>query len=204
MGFWRRSDGIEDQLRAAKAAPSRDTIDSITAHISARRPRTRSRVAAALALAVVSVGGVLALGGVGYATGAIQNVVSPSPNTPPSNTCSVEFPCSFTLAATPKSTKLDVGGSTKGNTQIHVPGGAPQDITLSMTFTNACTNAAASGFSGSFTDNPLPQGQDKTDFEVDTSSGVTAGIYTVTVTGTSGTQTASDSFTIKVGGATKC
>jgi hypothetical protein len=72
-----------------------------------------------------------------------------------------------------------------------------------MSFANACTNAPASGFSGSFTDNPLPQGQDKTDFTVST-SGVAPGIYTVTVTGTSGSQSASDTFTIKVGGATKC
>jgi PKD repeat protein len=203
MVFWRRSDGIEDQLRAAKAEPSRDTLDSITAHLSAHRPRTRSRVAAALVLAVVSVAGVLALGGVGYATDAVQNVVSPSGNTQSSSDCTVEFPCTFTLNATPKDNKLDGTDATKGNTQIHVPGGAPQAVTLSMTFTNACTNAAASGFTYSFADNPLPQGQDKTDFTV-TTTNVPAGIYTVTVTGTSGTQSASDSFTIRVGGATKC
>jgi hypothetical protein len=194
---------LEDQLRAAKAEPSREIMDSITAHVSSHRRPTRSRIAAAVALAVVSVGGVLALGGVGYATDAVQNVVNPTNNTKTSSACSVEFPCSFTVSATPRDTKLAGTDSTKGNTQIHVAGGAPQDITLSMSFTNACTNALASGFSGSFTNNPLPQGQDKTDFQVNT-GGVTPGLYTVTVTGTSGSQTASDTFTIKVGGATKC
>jgi hypothetical protein len=154
-------------------------------------------------LAVVSISGMLALGGVGYATDAVQNVINPTNNTNTSSSCSVEFPCAFTVSATPKHTKLDGTDSTKGNTQIHLAGGAPPDITLSMSFTNACTNALASRFSGSFTDNPLPQGQDNTDFQVNT-SGVTPGTYTVTVTGTSGSQTASDTFTIKVGVATKC
>jgi hypothetical protein len=204
MGFWRRSEKLEDQLRAAKDEPSRQTIDSITAHISSHRPRTRSRIAAAVVLAVVSVGGVLALGGVGYATDAVQNVVNPTTNTNTSSDCTVEAPCAFTLNATPKDNKLDSIDMTKGNTQIHVPGGAPQDITLDMSFFNTCTNKTDSThFAFSFDANPLPQGQDKTGFTINT-EGAPAGVYTVTVTGTSGTQTAFDTFTLKIGGVNSC
>jgi hypothetical protein len=204
MGFWRRSDSVEDQLRAAKAQPSRELIDSISADVGAHRPRTRSRITAAVALAVVSFAGVLALGGVSYATDAVQNVVNPTNNTNTSSSCSVEFPCSFTISATPKDNKLDSIDMTKGNTQIHVPGGAPQDITLDMSFFNTCTNKTDSThFAFSFDDNPLPQGQDKTGFAINT-EGAPVGVYTVTVTGVSGTQTAFDTFTLKIGGVNSC
>jgi hypothetical protein len=203
VGFWRRSKGIEPQLRAANAEPNGETSDSINTQIGASRRRGGSRISVAVVLAVALAGGVFALGGVGYATSAVQNAVSPSSILQTSSSCNVDVPCTFTLTATPPALAVHGTGDVTGRMKVQELGSAPQPITLTYTVVSSCTSAPANFVTVTFDDNPIPKGAIDTSFHVRTNH-TSPGIYTITITGTSGTQQSPASMELKVRGPRKC
>ena len=77
MGFWRREDDLERELRANRPEPRRELVDEI-ARMAAGRPRSTGRklrfgVAVALTAAMLGVLG--ASGGLSYAAGGVTQAV---------------------------------------------------------------------------------------------------------------------------------
>jgi hypothetical protein len=89
------------------------------------------------------------------------------------------------------------------NNKVHItPGSFNQAVTLSYTVTNTC-GGSTSGITLNFADNPIPAGQDSTTFTI-TTSNAADGVYTITVSGTSGSETESGTFGLVVGSSNKC
>lgn len=81
-GFFKKGDGLEGRLRAARPQPSDDLVDRIEARVAETRPRYRRgsfRFAVPAALTVAMISALAAVGGVSYAAssvaGAVQSVV---------------------------------------------------------------------------------------------------------------------------------
>ena len=78
MGFWRREDDLERELRARRPEPRRELVDDIARMIRPVRGRSgrpvRLGVAVALSAAMLAVLG--AFGGLSYAAGGVTNAVS--------------------------------------------------------------------------------------------------------------------------------
>jgi hypothetical protein len=74
-GFFRRGDGLERELRAARPRPSDELVSQLEARVSAGRPARRGslRVAVPVALTAALVGALAAVGGVGYAASSIES-----------------------------------------------------------------------------------------------------------------------------------
>jgi len=77
MGFWRRGDDLERELRAHRPEPRRELVDDI-ARMVAGRPRSagrRLRFGVAVALTAAMLGVLGAFGGLSYAAGGVTHAV---------------------------------------------------------------------------------------------------------------------------------
>ena len=83
-----------------------------------------------------------------------------------------------------------------------IPGSFSQAVQLSYSVSNDC-GGSTTGISLSFADNPIPAGQNFTQFTI-TTSNAAAGVYTITVSGTAGADTESGTFTLVVGKSNHC
>ena len=99
-------------------------------------------------------------------------------------------PSNFTLAASPSSQTLNAGGGTSYNVTISPTGGFTGQVTLSV-------SGLPSGANGSFS--PNPTGTSST-LSVTTSTSTPTGIYTLTISGASGSLTHSTTVTLVVNG----
>jgi hypothetical protein len=75
-------------------------------------------------------------------------------------------------------------------------------VKFSYSVVNTC-GGSNTGISLAFTDNPIPAGQNLTDFVI-TTNNAAVGVYTITVTGTSGAVVESGTFTLIVGASNSC
>lgn len=79
MGFWRREDDLERELRAQRPEPRRELVDEIASRIAGERRRGASRKArlgVAVALTAGMVGALGAFGGLGYAANGVSHAVT--------------------------------------------------------------------------------------------------------------------------------
>jgi hypothetical protein len=203
MALWRRHppSDIHSQLRAARPeAPGslvmRITRDVCNRPVAARLGRARIVIAMTATVVVMSIAA--SLGGVSYAAGAANSVadtltgsgvtttqsVTPQDNTYDDN--------DFLINATPAThNHVPSTGSVSGT--VHVVGmkGYPFSVTMSYSISPATT-----GISVTFPTNPVPPGS--ASFIVYT-TGVAAGTYIVTITGTGhGGVVRTSSFTLNV------
>jgi uncharacterized iron-regulated membrane protein len=148
---------------------------------------------------------VAAMGGAGYAATAVTTLTNSTITVTSSTDCTNEAPCSFDVNPTPTTNHMTATQTNADATnKVHVPGGAPQDINLTYTVVNSCTNTNAAGLiTLQFADNPIPAGNESTNYEISTHNAPN-GIYVVTVTGTSGAKTDSSAFTVTVGPSNHC
>jgi hypothetical protein len=208
MRPWKKKDRLGDELRVARYEPSEEFVDAMTRSVEqgprASRPSKARGWVAILGTAAVMVV-VAAMGGAGYAANAVTTLTTSSTTVNSSADCTNEAPCSFDVNPTPTSNHLT---STQTNAdatnKVHIPGGAPQDIFLTYTVMNSCTNTNAAGLiTLQFADNPIPAGDESTTFTISTHNAPN-GVYVFTVTGTSGAQTDSNTFTVVVGPSNHC
>ena len=78
-GFFKRGDGLEGRLRAARPQPSDELVNRIEGRIAEARPRNRRasfRYAVPAALTIAMVSALAAVGGVSYAASGVASAVS--------------------------------------------------------------------------------------------------------------------------------
>ena len=114
------------------------------------------------------------------------------------------FPAGFKVNPTATKNHMDSTQTVAdANDKVHIiPGLFNQAVQLPYSVSNDCAGATT-GISLSFADNPIPAGQNFTQFTI-TTSNAAAGVYTITVSGTAGADTESSHFTLVVGKSNKC
>lgn len=213
MARWRKIGHLERQLRDDRPAPDDGLLDRIAGTIDdSRRSRVRPyRPALAAAATAVMLLFVASLGGVARAADSVQSVISivsggstSSSTSGPSVQCQVDVPCGFTVNPTATKNHMDSSQvSQDTDNKVHIiPGSFTGAVALSFTVNNTCGGSNA-GISLTFADNPIPSGQNFTGFTI-TTSGAAVGVYTLTITGTRGSETESGTATLVVGKSNKC
>jgi hypothetical protein len=214
MARWRKTDNIERQLRDDRPDPGAALVDRITRDIDdSRRVRvTRHRPALAVAATAVLLAVVASLGGFGRAADSVQSAVSvvnfDQTTSNDTNTggsqCAVDVPCGFKVNPTATTNHMDPTDTEQtADDKVHIiPGSFQGAVSLSYTVTNTC-GGSNSGVSLAFTDNPIPSGQNFTTFSITTNNAAN-GVYTLTVIGTSGSETESGTATLIVGPSKHC
>ena len=80
MGFWRREDDLERELRAGRPQPRRELVDDIARMVSGARTSTRSSRPVRLGVAIGLTAAMLAVlgsfGGLSYAANGVTHAVS--------------------------------------------------------------------------------------------------------------------------------
>lgn len=111
---------------------------------------------------------------------------------------SVKFPScggsstpDYSLSATPSSQTVTQGGSTSYAETVSALGGFTGDVTLNV-------SGLPAGASASFNPDPVPGGSGTSTMNVTTSSSTPAGTYQLTITGSSGSLTHSNTVTLVV------
>jgi hypothetical protein len=217
---WRKSGNLERQLHDQRPQPATDLVDSITRDVdgSRRRSSTRHRPVLAVAATAVMLIVVASFGGVGRAADSMKTSVNTAVSfvsgTSSSNVhsnsntsgaqCDVDVPCGFKVNPTATANHMSsTQVSQDADNKVHIiPGSFNGAVSLTYTVTNTCGGSNA-GVSLAFADNPIPAGQNFTGFTI-TTSGAANGVYTLTVIGTSGSETESGTATLIVGVKNHC
>jgi hypothetical protein len=78
MGFWRREDDLERELRASRPEPRRELVDDIARMVGASRSRSSrpARIGVAVALSAAMLATLGAFGGLSYAANGVTHAVS--------------------------------------------------------------------------------------------------------------------------------
>ena len=220
MPRWPRKSrtSIQSQLSEQRPQPSSELIDSITRDVRearSARPASGFRVGLAAAATTATLVVFASLGGVSLAADGVQSALSvatggtqiQSQNTPAGTNgaqCAVDVPCGFGVNPTATNNHMDASQTNAdANNKVHItPGSFNQAVTLSYIVTNTC-GGSTSGITVNFADNPIPAGQDSTTFTI-TTSNAADGVYTITVSGTSGSETESGTFGLVVGSSNEC
>jgi len=219
MPRWPRKSrtSLESQLGENRPQPSSQLIDSITRDVQGARqgrPASRFRIGLAAAASVATLAVFASLGGVSLAADGVQSAFSVAtggsqvqPNTQAGangSQCSVDVPCGFKVNPTATTNHMDSTQTVAdANDKVHIiPGSFKSAVHLSYSVSNDC-GGPTSGISLGFADNPIPAGQNFTQFTI-TTNNAADGVYTITVSGTAGADTESGTFTLVVGKKNKC